>query len=92
MLGKGSYGMVYKVKYIQDDQVYVMKQIEIRKFTTKTVNMLLNELEIHFMLKDETIIKLHTAFIEENHLYMIMEYADNGDMQDILKKMKEDNT
>ena len=42
--------------------------------------MLLNELEIHFTLRDETIIELYTAFIEENNLYMIMEYADNGDM------------
>ena len=53
--------------------------------------MLLNELEIHFTLKDETIIELYTAFIEGDNLYMIMEFADGGDMQDLLKKMKIEN-
>ena len=39
-------------------------------------------------LKHPHIIKYHTSFMEEGNLHILMEYAENGDLYQMLKHQK----
>ncbi len=67
-----------------------MKAMDVQKIQTKYLNRLLLEVDIQLQLVHPNIVQLFNAFYEErdNKFYMIMELADGGDMQDLLKKFK----
>jgi len=58
------------------------------KISKKYFDGLLKETEVHLRLNHENIIKLYNAFYEEDQFYLIMEIADGGDMEDVVKKVK----
>lgn len=35
------------------------------------------------------IIRLHTSFVDNEYLYMVMEYAEGGDLLTLIKKQKD---
>ena len=50
--------------------------------------MLYKEVEIHFQLENENIIKIFNCFLEGDIFFIILDYADNGDMQGLINKLK----
>eukprot|EP00347_Sterkiella_histriomuscorum_P019874 403339981 len=90
-LGKGAYSSVYKVRRIQDGQIYAMKKIDFQKSSSKEKDNALNELNILQKVKGNHIIKFHEAFLtDDSHfLCLIMECADAGDLLQLVKKKAE---
>ncbi|CAD8110112.1 unnamed protein product [Paramecium sonneborni] len=88
-LGKGSYGVVYKVKSSQDGNIYVLKKINLTHLKSKHQAEALKEAQLLRKLKHPNIITYYMSFIEQDNLCIIMEYAEGGDLQKLLKDYKE---
>ena len=88
-LGQGSFGAVYKVKRKSDGKIYAMKQVNTRKMSQKEREVAVNEIRILASTKNQYIIKFYEAFVHDQMLYIITEYAANGDVFQRLKRMKQ---
>ena len=63
------------------------------KFTTNLLDMekyYNNEIELITKLNHQNIVKYYKSFTENNKIYIIMEYFDNGDLDNYIKALKED--
>jgi len=82
-LGRGSYGVVYRVLSNIAKKEYVMKKINIKHMDQKHQKEAIKEANILRRVKHENIIRYYTSFVEHECLYIIMEYADGGDLQQV---------
>lgn len=78
-LGKGSFGNVKLVVHNSNPNIlYAMKTIHMRNQYEK--KFILEEIRLHKSLNHPNIITLHGSFIKMNDAYILMEYAENGDL------------
>ena len=89
VLGKGSFGFVAKVKSRLNHKIYAMKQIDFSTIDDKRIiDLCINETKLLKELNHSLIIKYYKSIKEENLLYIIMEFMDNGDLGGMLKANK----
>ena len=86
LIGKGSFGKVILVKYINNNKIYAMKILKKEEIIkrnqithTKTERFLLEKLDHPF------IAKLKFAFQDSKHLYIITEFLQGGELYFHLK-------
>lgn len=93
-LGEGSYSSVYKVKRISDNQIYAFKRVKMNQLNSKEKENALNEVRILASLTAPFIIGYKEAFFDEStdSLCIIMEYAECGDLQKLIKTSSEKKT
>ncbi|CAD8113072.1 unnamed protein product [Paramecium primaurelia] len=89
-LGEGSFSSVYKVQRKSDSQYYAMKKVNISQQSLKERENALNEIRILASLDSPYIVEFKDAFIDQDGriLFVIMEYASGGDLNQILKQGK----
>ncbi|CDW72959.1 protein kinase domain containing protein [Stylonychia lemnae] len=82
LLGDGAYSQVYKVKRIQDGQIYALKKVRLNHLSEKERENAINEVRILASIKHVNVISYKEAFIEPTtqSLCIVMEFADNGDL------------
>lgn len=87
-IGKGSYGYVTLVKKKETNDVRAMKVISKRnsKNPEKENEQMKREVNIHKNLAHPNIIQLLDYFEDTQNLYLIMEYAENGNLWKLMKK------
>ena len=87
-LGKGAFGSVYIVKRKQDKKIYAMKQVKIIGLSKKERNNAFNEVRLLASLSHKNIIGYKEAFYDNNSetLNIVMEYADDGDLNSKIKE------
>jgi len=79
-LGRGSYGTVYKVQSVRNEQIYVLKKISMKHMKQKHQAAALKEVQILKTLKHPHVIQYYTSFMEDEALHILMEYAHKGDL------------
>ena len=81
-LGDGSYSTVYKVRRIEDNNIYALKKVKLSKLSEKEKTNALNEVRILASIKSPFVISYKEAFFDEKEscLGIVMEFADNGDL------------
>ena len=78
-LGEGSYGKVKAVKEKATGQRYAMKIIaKSNLLSFASINNIKREIKIQSKLRHPHIIRLVYYFEDEENVFMIMEYAQNG--------------
>jgi serine/threonine protein kinase len=82
-LGRGSYGVVFKVQSLLDKQIYVIKKMELKHMKEKQQKESWKEVMILKKVNHPNLIKYHTSFLEEDNLYIVMEYAEGGDLYSV---------
>ena len=87
-LGKGTYGVVYKVKKRDDNKIYVLKQISLVGLTSSQKDEVKLEAKVLSKIKSKYVVKYYDSFEEDGKLNIIMEYCDNGDLNDFLERHK----
>ena len=90
-IGKGAFGIVYKVKKINEPIIYVIKQISLNGLTKQQINQVKSEAKILSLIKSNYVVKYYESFIEKEDLNIVMEYCDNGDLCNYLKEQKKKN-
>ena len=88
-LGKGAYGVVYKVEKKNTNNIYVIKQISLKGLTTKEINEVNQEAKILNLINSDFVVKYYDSFKENNNINIVMEYCDGGDLNDFLIEKKE---
>ena len=89
-LGKGSFGSVYLVTRKEDNQIYALKSVIMEKLNKKEQENSVNEVRILASVNHPNVIGYKEAFWDDqnNTLNIVMEYADDGDLQTKIQKMK----
>ena len=88
ILGKGSFGTVNIVTRKQDNKIYAMKRVNISSLSDKDKRSSLNEIRILASLNHPNIIDYKEAFFDEETktLNIVMEYAEEGDIENKVKE------
>ena len=85
-LGKGKFGDVYMAREKKTNFIVAIKVLDktaIRQM--KAQKQIIREIKIHSYLNHRNIIKLYGVFHDEEKVYMIIEYAPNGELYKELK-------
>jgi NIMA (never in mitosis gene a)-related kinase len=87
-LGKGAFGTVHLVRRKADGNIYAMKRVKISQLNPKEQENALNEVRILASITHPNIIGYKEAFFEEDTktLDIVMEYADDGDLENKIQK------
>ena len=87
-IGKGSYSHVYK-GYHNDikNKIYAIKEINIKK-NIDNINRFYLEIDIMKKIKHQNIITLYDTIINDDYIYIVMEYCKYGDLRKFLKNKK----
>ena len=89
-LGSGNFGTAFQVKSKIDNEIYAMKIVNLGDLDNPdSIRLALNESKFLRLLSNPHIIKYYNSFQEGDYLYIIEEYAENGDLTNLLKKHKE---
>ncbi|RPB24079.1 kinase-like protein [Terfezia boudieri ATCC MYA-4762] len=81
-LGKGAYGTVLLVRHIATGKLYAQKQLKKASLITtkKLVEQTLTERQILEAVRHPFVVKLYYAFQDHQKLYLILEYAQGGEL------------
>jgi serine/threonine protein kinase len=86
-IGKGGFGQAHLVFHKIRQQYFVAKHINLAGMTTKQRKEAHNEITMLQRLDHPNIVR-YVEYVEEGpHLYIVMEYADGGDLFSHLKKI-----
>jgi serine/threonine protein kinase len=88
LIGTGGFGRVYCVQHLSTGKYYAMKVL--KKELLKQLNQLahtLNERKILGRSASPFIVKLHYAFQTPERLFMVMDYAQGGELFVHIRKM-----
>ena len=91
LLGSGSFGNVYLVRHNITQEEYAMKVVDKKKLNQlygNSYEQILNEIKIHSKLDHENIIHLYNVSEDEENIKIIMEYAQKGNLYDVIQKEK----
>ena len=92
VLGRGSFGSVYLVTRKQDQKIYALKTVILEKLSKKEQENSVNEVRILASITHPNVIGYKEAFWndKESSLNIVMEYADDGDLQTKIQKMRKE--
>lgn len=65
-IGRGAYSTVFKARRLSDNKFYALKKIEFGRFSQREKDNALLEISILSSIKNNNIIHLHEAFLEED--------------------------
>lgn len=83
-IGRGAYAVVYRVTSLQDNKDYVIKKINLEFIEDQEVKMVYQEQEKLYKLKSQYIINIHSYFLQQFIMYIVMDYADGGDLFNLI--------
>ena len=87
-LGKGTYGVVYKAKKNNDNNIYVIKQISLEGLNQSQKNEVKLESKILKSIQSKYVVKYYESFEEDNKLNIVMEFCECGDLNDFIEMQK----
>ncbi|NXM51364.1 NEK3 kinase, partial [Gymnorhina tibicen] len=84
VLGEGSFGRALLVRHRISNQNYVMKEIRLPMSSSGIENSR-KEAVLLAKMKHPNIVAFKESFEADGHLYIVMEYCDNGDLMQKIK-------
>ena len=94
LLGEGAFGKVLKVSSLINQKIYAMKILDLKGKENDSMTKedkekyFISEIELLKKLDHPNIVKYYKSFRENEQLYIIMEYFDNGDLDDYIRVIK----
>lgn len=89
ILGKGSYGLVAKVRSKKNKKIYALKQIDLSKINTqKEKELCKQEIILLQQLNHPNINKYYQTILNNNIINTIMEFMNNGDLKGFIEAHK----
>ena len=93
-IGKGAFARVCLAKRKSDGMIYAMKRVKISVLSEKERENALNEVRILAAIEHPNLIGFKECFMDEESktLNIVMEYADDGDIEVKIKKLIQDKS
>ena len=91
-IGKGSFGTIYKAIKKDNNEICAIKKIKIINLNHYEKKYIINEIRMLASHICNNLIKYLNVFLHSDHIYIVTEYAANGDLLQIIKKHKSQNT
>ena len=88
VLGKGSFGSATLIKRKTDGQLFVAKEVNLTRMSAKERDEARNEVKILSTLRHPNIVKFEEHAEKKGLLYIVMEYADGGDLHQKIKAQR----
>ena len=88
LLGEGSYGKAFLCKRKSDGRLCVIKEIRLYGVPPEDREAALKEVSVLKALEHPFIVSYLDSFHERGNLYIVMEYADGGDLSSKIEKQK----
>ncbi|XP_022112000.1 serine/threonine-protein kinase Nek4-like [Acanthaster planci] len=85
IIGRGTFGLAWLARSRTSQRPYVVKEIHLAGMTEKDRNQAVNEVAILAGLKHANVVRYREAFVEEATLHIAMEYADKGDLNEMIQ-------
>ena len=89
-IGKGNFGSIYKIRRKSDKKIFCWKEMDYGHMTQKEKQSIVNEVNILREFRHPNIVKYYDRIIDKKNtkIYIIMEYCENGDINQLIKKYK----
>ncbi|GBG63616.1 hypothetical protein CBR_g38927 [Chara braunii] len=87
-IGKGAYGRVYKGVDLQNGDFVAIKQVSLENIPPEDLAGIMQEIDLLKNLNHKNIVKYLGSFKTKSHLYIILEYVENGALASIIKPTK----
>ena len=84
LLGRGSFGSVYLVRRNRDLKPFVVKEQVLNAVNALPVKNILGEVQALHALRHPNIVAYYGAWMEDDHSYILMEYATRCTLKDLL--------
>ena len=83
-LGRGAFGTVFKCQsFLIPNQFFVLKKIPLTVMKNRNTRVLLKEVSLLWKLNHPHIIRYYHSFIDKEAFYILMEYAEGGDIHSV---------
>ncbi|CDW90232.1 protein serine threonine kinase [Stylonychia lemnae] len=83
-VGEGAYGVVWSALHTPSQRLYAIKVIQkSRVEKLDKVHEIQNEKNLLSKISHPNIVKLHSTFTDQKNVYMVLDYAINGDFSDL---------
>ena len=86
VLGEGGYGKALLVEAKSDKQKYVVKEVRMANLKPQEKLDAKKEVDVLHALNHPNIVKYVESFQENGRLYIVMEYADGGDLSQLIER------
>lgn len=83
-IGRGSFGRALLVKHIGTQQDLVLKEIALKELSHKAQREAQNEVLVMSKLDHANVVKYFGSFLEDDVLYIVMEYCELGDLSQLI--------
>lgn len=89
-MGIGGFGKVFLAKHKASDQFFAIKALKKSQIKLRhtAMNQVLTEREILAVCQSPFVVKLYSAFQDENHFYFCLEYVQSGNLAFYIKKLR----
>ena len=88
-IGKGGFGLVWKVTHKKTQKVYCIKVIQKQGIIEqKLVDQMNREIEIMYILNNPHCLRLKNHFEDDTNFYLVMPLASKGQLYRVLKKFR----
>ena len=88
VLGEGGFGKAILARQKSDNKMCVIKEVRLSSLKQKDRNEALKEAKVLSSLNHPNIVKYITSFQERGCFYIVMEYADGGDLSQKIEKRR----
>lgn len=91
VIGRGSFGLIRKVRHKSDKKILARKEISYRQMNVKEKNQLMAEFRILKSLVYPNIVRYyyHDHIVHEHVVHLYMEYCDGGDLAGVIRTCKQ---
>lgn len=81
VLGRGSFGVVKKVRHKKTHKTYALKELDKKEIKDRRMTeQVRNEIKIMYSLNHPNIIKLYSHFEDDLHISLLLEFAERGQL------------
>ncbi|XP_021969787.1 MAP3K epsilon protein kinase 1 [Helianthus annuus] len=84
-IGNGPYGRVYKGLDLENGDFVAIKQVSLENIAQEDLDAIMQTIDLLKNLNHKNIVKYLGSLQTETHLYIILEYVENGSLANIIK-------
>ena len=88
LIKTGGFGNVFLASHVITKKIYAIKQIDVSSFSAEELYNISREHLILLSMTHKNVIKSYESFTYKNNYYTVMDYAEGGELTDLLDEQE----